>query len=96
MKNKMTDLKNHLFVALERLNDDSLSDEQIKNEISRAQAISEIGKVIVEGAKTSLLFAKITGRLNEINDDFEDPKQIERPAAEYSNSGHIKSMKKLA
>lgn len=91
MKNKMTDLKNHLFTALERLNDDSLTDEQIKQEIARAQAVSEIGKVIVDGAKTSLLFAKITGKINELDaDDFEtEPKKIERPAPVYSNTRKI-------
>lgn len=86
MKNKMTDLKNHLFTALERLNDEALTDEQLKMEITRSQAISEIGKVIIDGAKTSLLHAKLTGKLNELNDDFEEPKQIERPPAEYSNN----------
>jgi hypothetical protein len=74
----MVDLKNHLFQAIERLNDDSLSDEQIKTEISMAQAIADIGKVIVDGAKTTLLHAKITGRLQELNDeDFgQEPKRL--------------------
>lgn len=69
MKNKMADLKNHLFVALERLNDDTLTDAQLKNEIERSKAISEIGKVLVDGAKTSLLHAKLTGKLKELDDD---------------------------
>jgi hypothetical protein len=99
MKNKMSDLKNHLFAALERLNDDTLTDDQIKSEISRAQAIAEIGKVIVEGAKTSVLYAKITGKAKELpDDDFIDAPVVsmERPKAEYSNSGHQKALDKYA
>lgn len=96
MKNKMVDLKNHLFAALERLNDDSLTEEEIKTEIARSQAVAEIGKVIVDGAKTSLLHAKLTGKLKELDDEFnEEPKKIERPAAEYSNDGHNKIVKRL-
>lgn len=93
MKNKLSDLKNHLFTALERLNEDGLSDEQIKTEITRAQAVAEIGKVIVDGAKTSLMYAKITGKANELDED--DFRLIERPKAEYSNGGHINTIKKL-
>lgn len=98
MKNKMVDLKNHLFTALERLNEDGLTDEQIKTEITRAQAVAEIGKVIVDGAKTSLLYAKITGKAKELDeDDFtQEPKQLERPAAEYSNNGYLNTVRKLA
>jgi hypothetical protein len=77
MKNKMVDLKNHLFQALERLNDENLSEEQIKTEITRAQAVAEIGKVIVDGAKTSLMYAKITGNRPQVEDgDFLDDKPI--------------------
>ena len=69
MKNKLSDLKNHLFTALERLNDESLNKEELQAEIQRSQAVADIGKVIVDGAKTSLLYAKMTGKLNEIDSD---------------------------
>lgn len=96
MKNKLVDLKNHLFTALERLNDETLTDEQLKTEITRAQAISELGKVIIDGAKTTLLHAKLTGKLNEV-DDFEEPvKKLDRPPAKYSNKGHLSLTKKSA
>lgn len=51
-----------MFATLERLGNEELSDEELKKEISRAQAISEVGKVIVESAKTEVLFAKLTGK----------------------------------
>lgn len=91
MKNKLLDLKNHLFTALERLNDENLSDEDIKSEISRSQAVAEIGKVIIDGAKTSLLHAKLTGKLKELEDeDYEDvPKIKDRKQGQYSNVKRI-------
>lgn len=63
MKNKISDLRNHMFEALERLNSDELSEDQLKSEIARAQAISEVGKVIVDSAKTEIMFAKVQERM---------------------------------
>lgn len=63
MKNKIEDLRNHLFEQLERLSDD----EKMKNpialekELKRAGAISEVASVIVESAKAETLFLKATG-----------------------------------
>lgn len=88
MKNKISDLRDHMFAQLERLGNEAISEEELKKEISRAQAISEIGKVIVESAKTEVLYAKLTGKRSEEPTKFleeDEGKQIERPAAEYSN-----------
>lgn len=91
MKNKVSDLRDHMFAALERLGNENLTEEELKAEISRAQAISEVGKVIVESAKTEVLFAKLTKRRDleptkflEI-DENPVPAKLERPAAVYSN-----------
>lgn len=51
--NKLADLNNHLFETLERLNDDELM-ELNPEEIQRARAIAEIGKVIVANGKLVL------------------------------------------
>jgi hypothetical protein len=92
MKNKISDLRNHMFAQLERLSNEDLSPEDMQKEIERAKAISEVGKVIVESAKTQVLFAKLTKRKNEEPVEFlEEPEadkpvlKIERPPAEYSN-----------
>lgn len=61
--NKLSDLNDHLFVALERLNDDELMQKESEQEIQRAKAISGIAKNIVENAKTVLLAAKIQSDL---------------------------------
>lgn len=93
MKNKVSDLRNHMFAALERLGDDNLSDEALKKEIEKSKAISEVGKVIVESAKTELLYAKMIRakdldptRFLDAEDD--ETKKIERPKAIYDNKQH--------
>ena len=47
MKNKLTDLNNHLFAQLERLNDEDLTPEQMSAEISRAKAITGLASQII-------------------------------------------------
>lgn len=80
-----------MFVQLERLSNEDLSQEEMMKEIERAKAISEVGKVIVESAKTQVLFAKLTKRKNEEPVEFlEENEQpgvvkLQRPPAEYSN-----------
>lgn len=89
MKNKISDLRDHMFAALERLGEEDISPEKLKQEIDKARAISEIGKVIVESAKTELLHAKLTrkqndaGKFLEIDDAPKIP--VVRPEAKYSN-----------
>lgn len=51
MKNKLTDLNNHLFATLERLNDIEIKGSDLVEEISRAKQISEISKQITDVVK---------------------------------------------
>jgi len=51
MKNKMTDLRNHLFATLE-----ALQDQDNPMDIDRAKAIAEVGKVLVDSAKVEVMF----------------------------------------
>ena len=46
-RNKLTDLNDHLFTALERLNDEGLSNEQIEVESKRAEAIIGVANHII-------------------------------------------------
>ena len=48
------DLNNHLFAELERLGDEDLTQEELEKEIARADAITKVGNVLVNNAKTSL------------------------------------------
>lgn len=47
MKNKITDLNNHLFSQLEKLLDEDLTDEELNREIKRANAVSGIAANII-------------------------------------------------
>lgn len=57
-KNSMTDLTNHLFEQLERLNDEELSDEELARECNRAKAMEGIAKTIIDNRKLALDTAK--------------------------------------
>lgn len=59
MKNKLTDLNDHLFRQLERLNDESLNGDELQGEISRAKAITDVSKHIVENASLQLEAIKL-------------------------------------
>jgi hypothetical protein len=54
MKNKMTDLRDHLFATLE-----ALQDESKPMDIDRAKAIAEVGKVLVDSAKVEVMYLKV-------------------------------------
>ena len=58
-RNKLSDLNNHLFEQLERLNDEELSNEDLEKEIKRQKAMSEVATNIIEINR-----AKLT-RLNQ-------------------------------
>lgn len=58
MKNKLTDLNNHLFAQLERLGDESLKGEELLSEIERARAISIVAKDVTANANLVLQACK--------------------------------------
>jgi hypothetical protein len=56
-KNKITDLRNHLFEQLERLQDDELD---LVEEVSRSKAMAQIAQQIIETAKVEVQYIKAT------------------------------------
>lgn len=58
-RNKISDLNNHLFAQLERLEDESLDNEQIKIETERAKAISQVAEQIIKSAKLTFDVVKM-------------------------------------
>ena len=54
MRNTLTDLNNHLFEQLERLNDEELTDEQLEKEIKRTDAMKDIATQIIANANIVL------------------------------------------
>lgn len=70
MKNKMTDLRDHLFATLE-----ALQDVDRPMDIDRARAVAEVAKVLVDSAKVEVMFinamdgdAKTTGFIESVRD----------------------------
>lgn len=54
MKNKLTDLNNHLFEQLERLNDEDLTEEELEKEIKRSKAMTNIATNIINNGNLML------------------------------------------
>lgn len=53
-KNKLLDLNDHLFAELERLGDEELKGDDLKEELERAKALSEVGEKIIDNASLML------------------------------------------
>lgn len=51
MRNTLMDLNNALFEAIERIQNDELTDEQLENEIKRAEAVSKVSDRIIRNAE---------------------------------------------
>lgn len=62
MKNTLTDLNNYLFETLERLTDDDITEEQLKKEITRSQAVTSVATTIIQNGELAL---KTMKHLNE-------------------------------
>lgn len=73
MENKLTDLNNILFEQIERLNDDDLHGEALKQQIKRSQAIESVAGMIIANANTVLKAEKL--KMEYAMDD-RDPNQV--------------------
>jgi hypothetical protein len=68
MKNKMSDLRNHLFEVLE-----ALKDRDQPMEIERAKVISDVAQTLINSAKVELQFIELIGG-NQESQFFEQPR----------------------
>jgi benzoyl-CoA reductase/2-hydroxyglutaryl-CoA dehydratase subunit BcrC/BadD/HgdB len=75
-KNKLSDLNNHLFEQLERLNDEELTDEQLTKEIERTRAMESVAGKIIDINKLSLDAVKMLNNGMNIPDEFDNVKKI--------------------
>ena len=62
MKNKLSDLRDHLFAQLEAVRE--ASDENLQKEVQRAQSVSDIGRVLIDSAKVEIEYFRHIGGEN--------------------------------
>lgn len=51
MKNTLVDLNNYLFEQIERLNDDSITEEQLERELKKTDSIVKISEKIIQNGE---------------------------------------------
>lgn len=59
MKNKLSDLNDHLFAQLERLADEDLKPEEIEREVKRGDAMVAVADTIIRNGALQLASAKL-------------------------------------
>lgn len=58
IKNKLSDLNNHLFEELERLNNEDLTGEALQEERERAKSMASIAQTIINNGELALKAVK--------------------------------------
>lgn len=76
MKNTLSDVNNYLFEAMERLNDDSLTDEQLDKELKRVDTVTKVAKAIVDNTNLALNIKKHLDEYGQ-GDKYQIPGMIE-------------------
>lgn len=75
MKSTLGDLNNHLFAQLERLSDEDLKGDGLREEIERAKAVTQVASKIIENGSLVLEARKMTD--DNMNADVRLPRMLE-------------------
>lgn len=62
MKNRLSDLNDHLFAQLERLSEEDMTAEKIEQEVSRTEAIVQVADQILANARVNLDACKLVAQ----------------------------------
>jgi ribosomal protein L17 len=74
-RNKLSDVRDHIFMALERLSDETLTNDQVNVEVDKAKAISQLAGTLIQSAKVEIDFINATGILESQSDLFKSVTQ---------------------
>lgn len=77
VKNTLGDLNNHLFEQLERLNDESIKGDKLKEEIERARAVSSIASQIINNGNLVLKAQQFYDGSDRVDLDAKKPRMLE-------------------
>lgn len=84
MKNKLTDLNDHLFSQMERLGDEDLTDDQLEKEIKRAQSMIGIADKVIGNSTLMLKAAELRAEYQG-GSGIDLPKTLTGPTGSDSN-----------
>jgi len=74
MKNKLSDLNDHLFSQLERLMDCKADGDELAAEIKRSKAVTEIADKVVSNGELALKAAEFNAQ--HLRDEVKAPKML--------------------
>ena len=68
--NKLSDLRDHIFMALERLSDEGMTTEQVTSEVEKAKAIAQLSSTIIASAKVEIDYINAVGLIDSQSELF--------------------------
>lgn len=74
-KSKLIDLNDHLFMQIERLGDEDLKGDALKEEVERSKAVTSVASKIVDNARLALDAEK--ARFEHLGEKSALPKMLE-------------------
>lgn len=77
--NKLSDLRDHIFMALERLADEGMTAEQVAQEVEKSKAISALSSAIIASAKVEIDYINTVGLVDSQSELFKsvNPKLLQ-------------------
>ena len=77
--NKLSDLRDHIFMALERLSDEGMTTEQVTSEVEKAKAIAQLSDTIIASAKVEIDYINAVGLVDSQSELFKsvNPKLLQ-------------------
>ena len=77
--NKLSDLRDHIFMALERLADEDMSNEKVQQEVDKAKAIAQLSATIIASAKVEIDYINAVGLVDSQSELFKsvNPKLLQ-------------------